>query len=230
MVIQNQPSLTFAAHLCTGTDVPLPNTTLRDFSRTNPDSRLCSPSSTKGLSRNDNKHPHRPYVCTTRQLSQPTLAAHATSIDSAGRPHRDQSLGRCILLQRRISAILLHIHPAGIICHRRFRLLEGTFSFSFIDDVTVNGVTAPITIYGDDHVTTTYDTLSIYASGPMQIGDATWSLRPMQATGYNIQPYDIALTADVASGVTPEPAGLLLLGTGALATALTVRKRLFCFG
>ena len=54
-------------------------------------------------------------------------------------------------------------------------------------------------------------------------------------TGYNIQPYDLELTADVTDGsqygfredaaTTPEPAGVALLGTGALLTALTVRRR-----
>ncbi len=105
--------------------------------------------------------------------------------------------------------------------------LVGTFDFSFIDQVTVNGVTQALTLNGQDDVTLAYDTLSIFASGPMPVGNATWSLRPFSITGYNIQPYNIALTADVGSSLAPEPAGLALLGTGALATALSVRRRLF---
>ncbi len=105
--------------------------------------------------------------------------------------------------------------------------LVGTFSFSFIDNVTIDGTTEALSLYGQDDVTLAADTLSIFASGPIPIGDATWSLRPFTITAGNIQPYAVQLIADVAPSSTPEPAGLFLLGTGALVTAFSIRRRLF---
>ena len=70
------------------------------------------------------------------------------------------------------------------------------------------------------------DTRSVFASAPSPIGDASWSLRPFTLSGETAQPEVTEVVSD-SPAPTPEPAGLFLLGTGAFATALSIRYRLF---
>lgn len=66
---------------------------------------------------------------------------------------------------------------------------------------------------------------SIFSSGPVPVGDPRWSFRAFSLAGERVEPE--VETAEDAPSRTPEPAGLFLLGTGAFATALSIRYRLF---
>lgn len=70
------------------------------------------------------------------------------------------------------------------------------------------------------------ETPSIFASGPVPVGDPKWSFRSFNLAGEAVQPAGIEAVEEAPSR-TPEPAGLFLLGTGAFATALSIRYRLF---
>lgn len=63
-------------------------------------------------------------------------------------------------------------------------------------------------------------------SAPNPFADTTRSTRPFAVTANSLQPYHAPPEAQ-ASALAPEPAGLFLLGTGAFATALSIRWRLF---
>lgn len=71
---------------------------------------------------------------------------------------------------------------------------------------------------------------SIFAAAPLPVGDPNWSLRPFTIVGESME----SALADPnpnpnpdSAPPAPEPAGLFLLGTGAFATALSIRYRLF---
>lgn len=103
--------------------------------------------------------------------------------------------------------------------------LNSTINFSFVENVILNGVSKAVTISGSDAVTPAYDTLTIFPTGPISIGNATWSLRGFNLTAAEVQPYSFNMTADIGRMATPEPAGLALLGSGAFATAMVTRRR-----
>ena len=92
---------------------------------------------------------------------------------------------------------------------------------------TISAPGAALTFRADDQgVAPIPNALNVFAATPVPIGSASWSLRPFSLTGETIQPYAIEVVPPAPSP-PPEPAGLFLLGTGAFATALTIRYRLF---
>lgn len=105
--------------------------------------------------------------------------------------------------------------------------LDGTFNFNFVNNITFDGTTRAVQLFGSAHVTPAADTLTIFPTGPISIGAATYSLRGFSLTAYNIADYSFTLTADTTPATTPEPASLALLGTGALLTAFAARHKAF---
>lgn len=91
--------------------------------------------------------------------------------------------------------------------------------FIFQDTLTLNGVTEVIDLSGQDDVTSTADTLSIFAGTPVVFGNDFFTLQPFTITGTEIgQDLPVDLQATVTP--TPEPSSLLLLGTGVVAAVL----------
>lgn len=98
--------------------------------------------------------------------------------------------------------------------------------FSFADTVTVNGVTQTLDVSGEDYVTTSVDTLSIFAGTPVRFGNEVLTLQAFTASGASIgQDVSVNLEASVQPALTPEPRSLVLLGTGMVGPLILRRKR-----
>ena len=103
--------------------------------------------------------------------------------------------------------------------------LASTSSSSSAQSPSLYAITRVLTVSREDDLTPAATSpTSVFASVP--IGDPVQSLRPFAITGETIQNVAAVTVSDVPSP-TPEPAGLFLLGTGAFATALSIRYRLF---
>lgn len=102
---------------------------------------------------------------------------------------------------------------------------DQTIAFSFLDTVTLNGITRDITIVGQDDVTAATDSVTIFAGAPVSFGDVTFQLdQTVSGSGGVGQNVPFSLSADVSQ--TPEPSSLALLGTGAVASLGYIRRRL----
>lgn len=98
-------------------------------------------------------------------------------------------------------------------------------AFSFLDTVTLNGITQDIAVFGQDDVTAATDSVTIFAGAPVSFGDVTFQLdQTVSGNGGVGQNVPFSLSADISQ--TPEPSTLVLLGTGGLALLRSARRRL----
>ena len=96
----------------------------------------------------------------------------------------------------------------------------------WIDELlTLNGISQDLTLFGQDNVTTTSDTLTIFGGTPVIIGGQTFTLQTFSISGDDLGDYPIALQASVVTTPTPEPNSLLLVGSGLIGASLIVARR-----
>lgn len=95
--------------------------------------------------------------------------------------------------------------------------------FTFVDAITVNGVTKDLTFSGENNVTPSLDTVTINALGPVEIdGDLlTFNSVSVQASS----PGSLPVTLSASVTATPEPSSFALLSTGLLGAAVTLWRR-----
>ena len=118
-----------------------------------------------------------------------------------------------------------------------FLLQSGTFQigdsgslvenvpFSAAETITLAGVTQTITIFGEDDVTSAYDTLLIYGSGPIWFGQYALTIAPFTISDEWVGDQDaVALEGSISQ--TPEPGSLLLLGTGVVGFGAVMVQRM----
>ena len=107
---------------------------------------------------------------------------------------------------------------------------DQTILFSFVDIITIDGVTLPYTISGQDIVTTTTDTISTFAGPAVTFGPAVFTLQaqtfpPLYTLG-DIEYLTLNATLLPATAPTvPEPSSLVLIGTGLAFVASRSRSR-----
>jgi hypothetical protein len=91
--------------------------------------------------------------------------------------------------------------------------------FFLEDTLTLNGITEIFNNAGQDNVTTTADTLTIFAGAPVAFGGDYFTLQSFSTTGTAIGQ---DLPVELQGSVTPtsEPASLVLFGTGAVVAIL----------
>ncbi len=93
---------------------------------------------------------------------------------------------------------------------------DQTIAFSFLDTVTLNGITQQITISGENNVTAAVDFITIFAGTPVSFGDITFQLNQTISDSSGVDKnVPFSLSADISQ--TPEPSSLALLGTGTIA-------------
>ncbi len=100
---------------------------------------------------------------------------------------------------------------------------DQTIAFSFQDTLTLNGITEILTFNGQDVVTQSADTLTIFGGAPVAFGDELLSVQDFSLAETNMGDFQINTEASVTS--TPEPGSLLLLGTGIVGGALVLARK-----
>ena len=98
-------------------------------------------------------------------------------------------------------------------------------AFTFDDTFTVDGVTKTLTFSGTDAPTNAFDTLTIYALGPVTFGTTNLTFGEVTAVNY-FSDGGIPVSLDATVSAAPEPSSLVLLGTGILGLAGTARRRM----
>jgi hypothetical protein len=105
---------------------------------------------------------------------------------------------------------------------------QAVYNFTFQDSVTVGGITELLTFSGQDDVTDTADTLTIFALGPINFGTATLDFQAVNFDATLLGSFPIDLSANVSGVIpptVPEPSTLALSATGLLAFAGAARRK-----
>jgi hypothetical protein len=104
--------------------------------------------------------------------------------------------------------------------------LVATVPFSFMEDITINGITEDVTVTGQDLVAIEVETIEFNALGPISFGSESLSIEAYSIGSPTLRELPVELTATVSGpSPVPEPSSIALFGSGALGLVGIIRRR-----